>query len=139
MLGGVHDIRECPRSVRNERVDRTDALDRDNGLGGHLNRSKDLRGIKVDSDSRKVFDGADYDRISRGHKESRRAIETDTQCQENGPRGHLGEKVERDISRAIERDRRRQNVVEGDEYDPTGRGCVTPEKLATKTPVMRYF
>ena len=75
------------------------------------------RGIKVDSDSRKVFDGADYDKISHGHKESRRAIETDAQCRENGPRDHLGEQVEREILGAIERDWRRQNVVEGDGYD----------------------
>ena len=93
MPGGVHNIRERPRSIINEHVDRTDAADRDNGLGGHLNLPEDLRGIKIESDSRKVVDGVDYDRISRGHKESQRAIETDAQCRENGPGGHLGEQV----------------------------------------------
>ena len=82
-----------------------------------MNLPEDLRGIKVDSDTRKVFDGADCDKISRGRKESWRAIETDAQRRENEPGGHLGERVEREISRAIERDWRRQNVVEGDGYD----------------------
>ena len=104
MPSGVHNIRERPRSVINECVDRTDARDRDSALGDHLDLSEDLRGIEVDSDSRKVVDGADYDRISRGHTESQRAIETDAQYRENGPGGHLGEQVERETSRAIERD-----------------------------------
>ena len=70
MLGGVHDIRERPsRSVRNGRVDRTDAPDRDNGLGGHLDLPKDLRGIEVE--------------------ESRCAIETDAQWV-RGPSGRAG-------------------------------------------------
>ena len=93
-------LRERPRSVINERVDGTDAPDRDNGLGGYLDPPEDPRGIKVESDGRRVVDGAN----SRGHKESQRAIETDAQCRENGPGGHLGEQVKREMSRAIERD-----------------------------------
>ena len=68
-----------------------------------MNLPEDLRSIEVGSDSRKVFDGADYDKISRGHEESQRAIETDAQCRENGLGGHLGEQVEREISKTIER------------------------------------
>ena len=84
MLGGAHNIREHTRSVINEYIDRMDAPDRDGGLGSHLNLPEDMKGIKVDSGSRKVFDGADYDKTSRGHKESQRAIEMDVQCRENG-------------------------------------------------------
>ena len=51
MLGGVHNIREHPRCVRNEHVDGMDALDQGNSLGGHLNLPEGLRGVEVDSDS----------------------------------------------------------------------------------------
>ena len=82
-----------------------------------MNLPEDLRSIEVGSDSRKVFNGADYNKISHGHEESRHAIETDTQCRENGLGGHLGEQVEQEILKTIERNWRCQNVVEGGGYE----------------------
>ena len=55
-----------------------------NSLGSCLNLPEGLRGVKVDSDSQKVFDGADYDRVSCGHKESQCTVETDMEG-ESGP------------------------------------------------------
>lgn len=56
------------------------ATHRQQPLGGHLDLPEDLRGVKVNSDSQKVVDSTNYDRISCGHKESQHTIKMDMQC-----------------------------------------------------------
>ena len=62
MPGGVHDVQERPRKVRDERVDGTNAPSRDTGPGGRLEVQEESKGAEVGRDRQMVVKGARRDR-----------------------------------------------------------------------------
>ena len=59
MPGGVHNVQEGPRKVKDERVDGTDAPCRDTGPGRDLEVQEESKGVEVDRDRQKVVEAPD--------------------------------------------------------------------------------
>ena len=66
----VHSDMKGPRSVRNERIDRTDAPDQHRASEGHRSEQKTIGSVEIDLDRRKVVKGAECDIIGRGSDRS---------------------------------------------------------------------
>ena len=66
MSGDVQNTREGPRSIRNERVNETDAPSRDKGPGGHRDERDEQGAIEDDLERLSDGYGGDVDGIRRG-------------------------------------------------------------------------
>ena len=66
----THRHQECPRNVRNERIDRTNALDRNRAPGGHRGEQGESRGTEVNLDHQNVVDDAECDEICPGARKT---------------------------------------------------------------------
>ena len=68
---------ECPRSVSDERIDRTNAPSLYKAPGGHIDDQEALRDIEGDLDCRTVVDGAEHDVVCPSSCGNERRIEMD--------------------------------------------------------------
>ena len=109
--GDPQNDQERPRSVRNKRVDKTNAPCRRNGLGGHLDEPEASRGVEGVWDREMVVDGARHDGICSSSDGSECRVETNVLCRKVEPGGHMGELK---ASRDIESDWRCQSKGKGD-------------------------
>jgi hypothetical protein len=105
---------ERPRSVSNERVDRTNAPSPDKAPGGHKDDQEALRDVEGDSDRGTVVDSAEHDGMCPSSRRNEREDKTNAPHQRNSPEGHLGEP---EVSRGVEGVRDRESVVDSAEYD----------------------
>jgi hypothetical protein len=105
---------ERPRSVSNERVDRTNAPSPDKAPGGHKDDQEALRDIEGDSDRGTVVDSAEHDGMCPSSRRNEREDKTNAPHRRNSPEGHLGEP---EVSRGVEGVRDRESVVDSAEYD----------------------
>ena len=105
---------ERPRSVRNQRVDETNAPCQRNGPGGHLSEPEASRGVEGVQNCGKVVDGTKHDGMCPSGRGNERVVETNTSHRDKGPRGHMGE-LEK--LRDVEGDWDRQTDVEDVRYD----------------------
>ena len=83
--GGVHNVQEGPRMVRNERTDETDAPRRVRGPGGHRDLQEAPRVVEGGPDRTKVVDSAGHDGISPRSSENAHSDETNVPCRDTVP------------------------------------------------------
>ena len=82
---------EPPRSVSDERVNRTNAPCRRNGPGGHLGEPEASRGVEGVQDRGMVVDDAKHDGMCPSSHGNECEVETNTPCREVEPEHHIGE------------------------------------------------
>ena len=111
--GGVHDVQERPRNVRNKHVDGMDTPYRDTGPGWVLEVQGEPKVVKGNPDSEEVVDSAEYDWIGPSNDRNERVNETSALCRDRRPEGHLGEP---EALNGIEGDWRCRNGVQGVGY-----------------------
>ena len=114
--GGTHSIQERARSVRNERVDETNAPCRDRAPEGRRGEQEPSRGTEVDLGRRNVGKGAEHDRVCTRTEEDERVDDANALCRDTCPGGQMGELDQSSRSEASEgcRQRRiRQDTSEG--------------------------
>ena len=118
MMDDSQSHQERPRSVSDERVDRTNAPYRRNGLGGHLGEPEASRGVEGVRDRGTVVNGAEHDGVCPRSDGNTRGVVPNPPCREVEPGHHIGEPK---ASRDVESDWDRWSDVEGDRIG--GRQC----------------
>ena len=116
--GGVHDVQERPRNVRNECANETDAPGRVTGPGGRLELQRESEIIEGEPDHVNVVDSAGCDGKCPRSVRSAPIIETNAPCRDTGPGGWIGE---RGGPGDLERDFERQS--DGNGVNTDGRQC----------------
>ena len=116
--GGIHNVQEGPRRVRNERADETDAPHRARGPGSHRDLQEESEVVEGDPDRTKVVDSAGHDGEHPRSNRSERGVETNAPCRDNQPGGHIGKRGE---SGEVGGERERQSDCDGVGCD--GRRC----------------
>ena len=76
--GNPQNDQECPRSVRNQRVDETDAPGRDRAPGGHRGEQEASRAAKGDPDRINVVDCPEHDWMCPRADGNEHEVETNT-------------------------------------------------------------
>ena len=74
--GGIHDVHECPRNVRNKHGNETNAPSPGRAPGGHIDDQEALQGVKGDPDRASVVEDAKYDGIGPRSVGNKRVVET---------------------------------------------------------------
>ena len=113
----AHRHQECPRNIRDERVDRMNGPDQNRAPGGDRGEQGESRGIEVDSDYRNVVNDAECDGTCPRCEENEGVVETNAQRQDQGPGGAESDQVE---SRAVEHNWKRE--IDGDGILYVGNG-----------------
>ena len=116
--GGVHDAQEHPRDVSSKCADETDAPGRDTSPGGRLDLPEESRAVEVDWSRGNVVDGGELDGIGRGRDGNGDDVDKYAPGRVRGSGDPGGEQ---EATGCVERDWKRETVVEGAGYD--GRWC----------------
>ncbi|KAF8131681.1 hypothetical protein EV363DRAFT_1296447 [Boletus edulis] len=102
--GGYQRIQEGPRTVRNERVDRTNASNRDTRPGGHMGPRGVTRVVEGDSGRGNVVEGGAHNGIDPRSHGNERVIETRALRRGRRPGGLIEvQEARRDIERELKR------------------------------------
>ena len=112
--GEHQDHRGCHEGDGKRRDDAINAPRRETGPGGQLGEQVRPGHVEDVWDRRNVVDSGGYDGIDPRSDENERVVETNALRRGIGPGGHRGEQ---EATGDVERDWKRQNVVEGAGYD----------------------
>ncbi|KAF8432353.1 hypothetical protein L210DRAFT_985801 [Boletus edulis BED1] len=112
-------IQECPRTVRNECVDRTNAPNQDTRPGGHMGPQEASRVGEGDPGRGNVVEGGAHNGIDPRSHGNERVVETSALRRGRGPGGHIEVQEAR---RDVERDWKREKDADGVHIDGRGDG-----------------